>query len=598
MSNRSDRDPSGSFNLLSRAGWCDLQSKVRAKWKRAGWLFLGIVPLLFMAGMINRERSKEFYFGSTTPNIDTSPNAYISASRQTCFDRSATIDDRIKSCTTAINANEKDAAVYSERGLLNGRKREFDRAVADFNAALQWDKQYLPALFGRCRAWQATKRYLNAFIDCTEIVNSVSAERAMRSEALTERGMTSLLMGVYDRALPDLNEALRLEPNSPGGLNARARARALLHDVDGAIGDYNTLLQITPNSIGVLLARSSLLSGAGRLKEALADADNAIALDQASLEALNMRCYLLTKLGAPDKGIADCDKAIKLDPSYAVAYNTKCEAWFAKRDMIRAIDDCTTAVHLAKPESDTALYSAGLIYEAKGELIEALHRYKAALGVRPTFRDASEAAARVEGKITKGEPLRTSDATASLDVVDTKRPTTVQKNSIALGPSPPGKELDLLNLTIAIRVQKRLSELGFFNSTANGTWGQQSRLALARFKIANNLKRDDLFDSVTAVVLFDPSAMRFDFSGQDTAPAHTNGQYKSLTGTRLNPLNPDEAVRINTRLRELGFFKGKNLDIWSTASRTALQSFKAARGLAATDTWDSSTELALFASNS
>jgi tetratricopeptide (TPR) repeat protein len=163
--------------------------------------------------MFNVERLKGFHSDSITSNIDNSP---FSVSRQACFDRSATIDDRINSCTIAINANEKDAVVYSERGLLNGAKREFDRSVADFNAALQWDKQYLPALLGRCRAWQATKRYLNAFTDCTEVINTVSAERAMRSEALTEWGITSLLMGVYDRALPDLNEALRLEPNSPG----------------------------------------------------------------------------------------------------------------------------------------------------------------------------------------------------------------------------------------------------------------------------------------------------------------------------------------------------------------------------------------------
>jgi tetratricopeptide (TPR) repeat protein len=597
MRNRSDRDRPGSFNLSSDPFIVPAAPKGAVARERAGWLFWGVVALLFIlaisfiTGMINGERLKTFHFYSTTNNF---PNSYISASRQTCFDRSTTIDDRINSCTIAINANEKDVAVYSERGLLNGKKREFDRAVADFNAALRGEKQYLPALLGRCRAWQATKRYLNAFKDCTEVINAASAEQAMRSEALAERGMTSLLMGVYDRALPDLNEALRLEPHSPGGLNARARARAQLHDIDGAIADYSTLLQVTPNNIGALIARSSLFSGAGRLKEALADTDDAIALDQASLEALNMRCYLQTKMGAPDRGIVDCDRAIKLDPSYAVAYNTKCEAWLTKLDMKRAIDDCTTAAHLAKPESDIALYSAGLIHEAKGELIEASRRYKAALVVRPSFRDASEAAARVEGKITNAEPLRT----ASLDVSDTKRSTSVQDNSIALASSSPGMVLDLLNLTIAVKVQKRLSELGFFTSTANGTWGQQSRLALARFKIANNLKRDDMFDSVTAVVLFAPSARRSDFYSQDTAPAHTHGQYKSLTGTRLNPLNPDDAVRINARLRELGFFKGKSPEIWSTASRSALQAFKTARGLPATDTWDSSTELALFANNS
>src|SRR5262249_7358878 len=150
MGNGSDRDLPAAFNPLSIDRWCDLQSKATGTHvrKRAGWLFLGVIPLLFIVLLINDERSNNFYFTSTTSNIDTSLKAHIDASRQTCFDRSATIDDRINSCTIAINANENDPAVHLERGLLNGRKREFDRAVADFAAALQWDKQYLPALLG------------------------------------------------------------------------------------------------------------------------------------------------------------------------------------------------------------------------------------------------------------------------------------------------------------------------------------------------------------------------------------------------------------------------------------------------------------------
>jgi hypothetical protein len=177
MGNRSDWDRQGSFNLLSNPFVVPAASKGVVARERAGWLFWGVVAFLFIlaasfiAGMINGARLKLFHFYSTTNNL---PNSYISASRQTCFDRSTPIDDRINSCTIAINANEKDVAVYSERGLLNGRKREFDRAVADFDAALQGDKQYLPALLGRCRAWQATKRYLNAFKDCTEVITAVA----------------------------------------------------------------------------------------------------------------------------------------------------------------------------------------------------------------------------------------------------------------------------------------------------------------------------------------------------------------------------------------------------------------------------------------
>jgi len=151
------------------------------------------------------------------------------------------------------------------------------------------------------------------------------------------------------------------------------------------------------------------------------------------------------------------------------------------------------AVRLAKPQSEIAFYSTGLIHEAKGELDEALQNYRAALGVRPNFHDASEAAARVQTKMA-GAPVRENHATASLGAPDSRPPP--RNNSVPSGSYING-DPDLLNILTAINVQKRLLELGFFSGTTNGTWGQQSRLALARFKTANNLERNDVLDIQT-----------------------------------------------------------------------------------------------------
>src|SRR5262252_1060874 len=61
-----------------------------------------------------------------------------------------------------------------------------------------------------------------------------------------------------------------------------------------------------------------------------------------------------------------------------------------------------------------------------------------------------------------------------------------------------------------------------------------------------------------------------------------------------NPANRSDAIWIQTKLHDLGYFAGNGNGIWGQASRNALRDFKTMNGLAEDDKWDRETEQRLL----
>ena len=155
--------------------------------------------------------------------------------------------------------------------------------------------------------------------------------------------------------------------------------------------------------------------------------------------------------------------------------------------------------------------------------------------------------------------------------------------------------LALLHQSVAARVQRRLSDLGYVVSPADGTWGVGSRVALRHFKEANGLLWDDLLDAETVARLFSTSAVNAPPGGwtRSEAAAGFETAYPPPAGAKWNPLNRDDAEQIQRRLAELGYYAGSDDGVWGAASRNALRAFKAASRLAIDDEWDAATEQGL-----
>jgi len=58
----------------------------------------------------------------------------------------------------------------------------------------------------------------------------------------------------------------------------------------------------------------------------------------------------------------------------------------------------------------------------------------------------------------------------------------------------------------------------------------------------------------------------------------------------LNPQNPSNAIWVQARLADLGYFTGSRSGVWGPVSRSALRDFKSMNGLQEDDRWDRETE--------
>jgi lipoprotein NlpI len=167
----------------------------------------------------------------------------------------------------------------------------------------------------------------NVAIDlCTRAIQSGALSGAGLAVTFNNRGNAYQSKGEYQRAIPDYDESLRIDPESALAFNNRGSVFQQMGNYDRAIQDY----------------------------------DRAIHLDGSFALAYNNRgrTYQLKEDYA--QAIKDYGEAIEIDPDYPLAFYNRGLARFDQGLYIAAVPDFVRAVQLdpAKPYRVLALYLA------------------------------------------------------------------------------------------------------------------------------------------------------------------------------------------------------------------------------------------------
>jgi tetratricopeptide (TPR) repeat protein len=93
--------------------------------------------------------------------------AALADSKSDCLD-SKDHDLRIKGCSAIILRNPEDVIAYHNRGDAYGLKGDVDRAIADYNKAIELNPNYAPAYNSRGRAYTSKGDYIHAVADVTK----------------------------------------------------------------------------------------------------------------------------------------------------------------------------------------------------------------------------------------------------------------------------------------------------------------------------------------------------------------------------------------------------------------------------------------------
>jgi tetratricopeptide (TPR) repeat protein len=276
----------------------------------------------------------------------------------------AGLDDAQVGFTACIRLRPDFPWPYNNRGTIHLRRKEYARALRDYDAAL--------------------------------------ARAADYAEAHANRGLAHLGLNQLDQALKDFDRAIALNPNYAPAYAQRAEARRRQKRFGAAIQDYTRLLALDANKAPIYLKRAEAYRALNRTREALKDCDQALALDARNLQSYYLRAQLHCATRQYRKARADYSELLRLAPRAVSVYQDRAILnWIYLKDFDAALRDCDQVSKL-QPKNPMPYRIQGSIQLGRREYNDALLSLDRALALKKDFIEVLWAKAQVyhwQGKL-------------------------------------------------------------------------------------------------------------------------------------------------------------------------------------------------------
>ncbi len=251
-------------------------------------------------------------------------NAASEADMTACRDRSA--DKGVAACTRVIDdAGEtpaRRAVAYDNRGYIvltaDDDPARFDRAIADFNAAIRLDPRNANAVNDRGVAYEFMKDYDRALADYGKAIDLAGGD----TWPYYNRGYVYFLKGEYDRALADYNEALAIDVFYASAYQGRGAVYEAKGDFAKATAEYNAAIRYAPAFAAPRGGIGSIRFKTGDYAGAIASYSEGLKLQPASAVLLKGRGIAGLYAGAYPAAANDLAQAAALAPAdpYALVW--------------------------------------------------------------------------------------------------------------------------------------------------------------------------------------------------------------------------------------------------------------------------------------
>ncbi len=250
-------------------------------------------------------------------------------------------DQAIADETKAIELNPNSAEYYYKRGFIYRIKpnHDYKSAIADLNRALEIVPNYLNAYLERGTTNYEMENWSAAESDYTQAIKNGGS-------AYNDRGEANLKLENYAQAVADFRKAFELYPTSNDvkmnldlalilqkryspqtaladtatseELGRRASNESDNKEYDSAITDLNEVIRLEPNSSFAYGLRAFCLIMTGEYEKAIADDTKAVALNPNYADGYFNRAIANERLKRYENAIDDFQQSLDLAPSNKV----------------------------------------------------------------------------------------------------------------------------------------------------------------------------------------------------------------------------------------------------------------------------------------
>ena len=303
-----------------------------------------------------------------------------------------------------IEANPKEGRLYTLRAGAQWAIGDNERALADFNKAIELGYDAAHAFSSRGLFQAAVGEYDAAIADYTKAI-----EKDTKDEVpLVNRASVFMAMGKYEDAAADYTQAIALNDKNAVYFQQRAIANKLLNNIEKAIEDYDKAIAIEPSNVAAWMGRGFIKFQMGKSQDAIDDFSKVIELAPGTAVAFNNRGFNYQLLKQYDKAAKDFEEALKLAPKYLLALQNRgwllatCEEKSVRNPAV-AIEIATTVCEMSdyRDVSDLTLLAAA--HAAKEEFEQAVGWQEKVVEIAP--EPQKSVAKKILELYQKKEPL-------------------------------------------------------------------------------------------------------------------------------------------------------------------------------------------------
>jgi lipoprotein NlpI len=266
----------------------------------------------------------------------------------------------------------------------------------------------------RCRFVGELSKADDGITACDRVINDSKTGAQDRAAALSSRCGWWWTKKESDRALPDCNEAIRLNRSYAAAYLNRGNVYLSTSDFEHALEDFNEALRLDPKNAWAYTERGNLYKNKGDADRALADLNESIRLDPSYALARFLRGDLYRSTGNVAQAMEDMNETIRLDPNYALAYFTRGRLSYMLGNNPAALEDFGKAIQL-DAENASAYFNRGVAYYVVGgRTPDAAADFKKAAEINP--KDAYAALWRDLAERRINAPSHLAEAARQLDM--------------------------------------------------------------------------------------------------------------------------------------------------------------------------------------
>lgn len=191
-------------------------------------------------------------------------------------------------------------------GVLHVQHGEWERAEAEFDAAVRLAPQVAEVYHFRAGLWMARK-------DADKMVADLNAAIKLDPNVAAYynlRGVAALVRGQLQTARGDFDQALVLDPEDARALGNRAVVLCAAQEFDRALVDLEQAIKLDPTDPTAVTSRSNIWRYKKEFGKILAEAERVAALQPTDPDPLRRVAWVLATI--PDEAVRDGKRAVEV----------------------------------------------------------------------------------------------------------------------------------------------------------------------------------------------------------------------------------------------------------------------------------------------